>query len=111
MPPCDGADTVAFGSCVSHEQLWFARAGDDLVMSVIDEGQAVTVAGWYAASANHAVQVTTGDGYPIGDAAIEQLVEAMFTPPAAGETTLPPALAANLAPRAVGQLAAPVTAS
>ena len=71
---------------------------DDLVMSVIGEGQTVTVAGWYAASANHAGQVTAGDGYTIGDVAIEQLVEAMasFTPPASGQTTLPPELAANL---------------
>jgi hypothetical protein len=75
-----------------------ARTGDDLVMSVIGEGQTVTVTDWYAASANHAARVTAGDGYTIGDAAIEQLVQAMasLTPPASGQTTLPPELAANL---------------
>jgi hypothetical protein len=45
-------------------------------------------------------KVAGGDGYTASAGGIEQLVQAMasFAPPASGETTLPPELAANLAP-------------
>jgi hypothetical protein len=40
-----------------------------------------------------------GDGYAVTDSGMQQLVQAMasFSPPPAGQTTLPPELAANLA--------------
>ena len=82
-----------------HWKLWFAHSGNDLVISVIGQGQAVTVADWYSSADNRLAQVTSGDGYAATAAGIEQLVAAMasFTPPASGQTTLPPQLAATLA--------------
>ncbi|CAN5907001.1 hypothetical protein BH11PSE3_BH11PSE3_21750 [soil metagenome] len=103
----DGADTIAFtnptvdanglltGLAPAHDQLWFARSSNDLVISVLGENQSVTVAGWYASTNNHVGQVVAGDGYVLNDAGIQNLVQAMasLTPPAAGQSVLQPAQA------------------
>ncbi len=95
----DGADTVKFDSTVHYDQLWFQQAGNDLVISVIGEAQAITVNGWYAAPDSHLGAIVSGDGYSITDTGIQQLVAAMvsLTPPSAGTTSLPPATASALA--------------
>ena len=75
----DGSDTAAFASGIARDRLWFAHDGNDLVISVIGQGQA------------------SGDRYAASAAGIEQLCGlGVFTPPAAGQTTLSPELAANL---------------
>jgi len=96
----DDSDVMTFGAGVVYDQLWFAQSNNDLVISVIGRGQGVTVADWYASSNSHVGEVTMSDGYSISDAGVEQMVQAMlpFMPPAAGQTTLPPDLASNLAP-------------
>jgi hypothetical protein len=96
----NGADTLRFDRWIAHDQLWFAQSGNNLVVSVIGQNQSVTVSNWYGAANNHLGKVLAGDGYAATDAGIQQLVEAMasFTPPAAGQTTLSPDLAASLAP-------------
>jgi Ca2+-binding RTX toxin-like protein len=94
----NGADTLRFDRWTAHDQLWFAQSGNNLVVSVIGQSQSTTVSDWYGATNNHLSKVLAGDGYTVTDAGIQQLVEAMasFTPPPAGQTTLPPELAANL---------------
>ena len=46
-----GADTLAFQGDVAHDQLWFARSNNDLIVSVIGQAQSVTVTDWYASAA------------------------------------------------------------
>jgi hypothetical protein len=94
------ADILSFGGNVAYNQLWFARSDDDLIISEIGRDRSVTVTDWYDSPVNHVDLVTTGDGYSLSDGGVEQLVQAMaaFTTPAAGQTHLPHALAANLAP-------------
>jgi hypothetical protein len=97
----NGADKVRFDRWIAHDQLWFAHSGNDLVVSVIGQNQSGTVTNWYTSNDSHLGSVLSGDGHVVSDAGIQQLVEAMasFTPPpASGQTTLPPELAANLAP-------------
>jgi Ca2+-binding RTX toxin-like protein len=96
----DGTDSASFGAGIAYDQLWFAQAGQDLVMSVIGRPQSLTVTGWFDGAANHLGEVETADGYQIDDGGIEQLVQAMasYQPPSPGQTTLPPGLAADLAP-------------
>jgi serralysin len=96
----DGSDIVAFDPGVAHAQLWFAQSNNDLVVSVIGEDQAITVAGWFASTDNRFGQVSAGDGFTATASAVDQLVQAMsaFSPPPLGETTLPPDLASSLAP-------------
>jgi hypothetical protein len=94
------APTLRPSAPASPHQLWFAQAGQDLVMSVIGRPQTLTLAGWYDGAASHLGEVDTADGYRIADRGIEQLVQAMavYQPPASGQTTLPPELASDLAP-------------
>jgi hypothetical protein len=66
---------------------------------VIGEGQTVTLVDWFAAEANNnGKEVVSGDGRTASDDDIGRLVDAMvgFTQPAAGQTTLPTALANQL---------------
>jgi Ca2+-binding RTX toxin-like protein len=95
----NGADTLRFDRWIAHDQLWFAQTGNDLVVSVIGQNQSATVSNWYTAGNNHLGKVLAGDGYTVTDSGMQQLVQAMasFSPPPAGQTTLPPELAANLA--------------
>jgi Ca2+-binding RTX toxin-like protein len=81
----DGSDTVAFDAGVAHDQLWFAQSSNDLVVSVIGESQAITVAGWFASTNNQFGQISAGDGFTATAAAVDLLVQAMaaFSPAAA----------------------------
>ena len=91
---------MAFGAGVAHDQLWFARSTNDLVISVIGEDHSVTVAGWYASASNRIADIGAGDSYAATASGIDLLVQAMsaFTPPPLGQTTLSGQLAADLAP-------------
>src|SRR3954466_9286560 len=96
----DGSDAARLGSGIAYDQLWFAQSGQDLVMSVIGRPQSLTVADWFAGADHRVGEVETADGYAIDNSGVEQLVQAMagYQPPAAGQTSLPPELAADLAP-------------
>jgi hypothetical protein len=85
---------------VAYDQLWFAQSNNDLVVSVIGENQAITVAGWYASTNNQFGQIDASDGFFATASAVDQLVQAIsaFTPPPLGQTTLPTVLADALAP-------------
>jgi Ca2+-binding RTX toxin-like protein len=97
----DGADTIRFDGGIAHGQLWFQRTGNSLVVSVIGEGQSITVANRFASSANHVDSIVAGDGFRLSDAGIDTMMQAMagLTPPSAGQTTLPAALATQLNPQ------------
>ena len=87
-------DQVLFGAAIDHDQLWFARSGEDLTVSVIGTTDSVTVDDWYVGSANQLDFSTTG-GLSLADVSVQALVEAMagFSPPALGETDLDPGAA------------------
>ena len=72
----DGSDTVAFDAGGAHDQLWFTRSNNDLVVSVIGEDQSVTLAGWYASSNNRFAQIDAGDSFVATAAGVDQLVQA-----------------------------------
>ena len=98
------SDTLAFQTGVSNDQLWFTHTGNDLVVSVMGTTDKVTVKNWYVSSNNHVESITAG-GKTLTDVHVDALVSAMsaFSPPAAGQTTLPssyqtalnPVIAAN----------------
>jgi hypothetical protein len=94
------SDTAQFGVGIAYDQLWFAQSGQDLVVSVIGRDQSLTVAGWYGGASNHLGELETADGHQISDSGMQQMVQAMsaYTPPAEGQTTLPPDRASALAP-------------
>ena len=93
------SDTLAFQTGVANDQLWFTHAGNDLVVSVIGSTDKVTVKGWYTSSNSH-VEGITASGKRLSDSNVDALVSAMsaFSPPAAGQTTLPNSYQAALNP-------------
>jgi hypothetical protein len=103
----DDADVLALGGWFDHDQLWFANANGDLVISVLGRHRdhSVTVSDWFDSPDSHISTIKTGDGFSISDEGVDQLVQAMaaFSPPAQGHShlshtvadALEPVLAAN----------------
>jgi len=94
------SDQLQFASGIDANQLWLTRNGNHLDVSVIGTTDKVTIENWYSGSAYHVEQLRSGDGQRLLDTQVEALVQAMaaFAPPAAGQTTLPPAYADVLTP-------------
>ncbi len=93
-------DVARFDAGIATDQLWFRQVGNNLEVSVIGTTDAFTVKDWYLGSQYHVEQFKTSDGKTLLDSQVQSLVSAMatFTPPAAGQTTLPDSDAATLNP-------------
>ena len=93
-------DLAKFASGIANDQLWFRHVANNLEVSIIGTSDKMTLQNWYTGSANHVEQFKTFDNKLLLDTSVENLVQAMaaFTPPAAGQTTLPPAYQTALAP-------------
>lgn len=94
------ADIAQFGPDIRADQLWFRQVGNSLEVSVIGTSDAFTLNNWYLGSQYHVEQFKTEGGQVLTDIAVQSLVQAMasFSPPMAGETTLPPGYQSALAP-------------
>jgi Ca2+-binding RTX toxin-like protein len=92
-------DVVRFGSGVASDQLWLRRVGNNLEVDVIGTTDALTLNGWYSGS-GHVHTLEAGDGKVLNDTRVANLVDAMaaFSPPPAGQTSLPAAIAQQLGP-------------
>jgi Ca2+-binding RTX toxin-like protein len=84
-------DIASFLSGIGTDQIWFRHVGTALEVSVIGTSDKLTINNWYTGSAYHVEQFKTADGKTLLDSQVENLVQAMasFSPPAAGQTTLP----------------------
>ncbi|MGL1833013.1 calcium-binding protein [Rhodocyclaceae bacterium SMB388] len=84
-------DVLKFAAGVTADQLWFARNGSDLEVSIVGTPDSVTVMNWYADDAYRIEQIRTHDGGLLEDGQVDALVSAMaaFAPPAAGQSSLP----------------------
>ncbi|MNV62138.1 Bifunctional hemolysin/adenylate cyclase precursor [compost metagenome] len=86
---------------VRSDQLWFTQLGNDLALYVLGTQDTIVVKNWYRSGNQfHMEQIKTSDGKTLLDGQVHNLVQAMsgFAPPAAGQTTLPAAYQAALAP-------------
>ncbi|CAH0350894.1 calcium-binding protein [Aquabacterium sp. CECT 9606] len=102
-----GIDRLDVLSGVTANQLWLRHVGNNLEISVIGTNDKFTVNNWYTAAANQVESVKLSDGKTLAASNVDNLVNAMasFTPPTAGQTTLPanyqtalnPVIAANWA--------------
>jgi Ca2+-binding RTX toxin-like protein len=98
-------DIASFLSGIGTDQIWFRHVGTALEVSVIGTSDKLTINNWYSGNQYHVEQFKTADGKLLVDSKVETLVQAMaaFSPPAAGQTTLPsnyqtalqPVIAAN----------------
>ncbi|WP_200946868.1 cysteine peptidase family C39 domain-containing protein [Methylibium sp. Root1272] len=93
-------DVLQFLSGVSTEQIWLRKVSNSLEVSIIGTSDKATLTNWYLGSQYHVEQFKTSDGKTLLDSQVQNLVSAMagFTPPAAGQTTLPPNYQTALAP-------------
>ncbi|WP_428422561.1 calcium-binding protein [Methylibium sp.] len=93
-------DVLQFLSGVSTEQIWLRQVSNNLEISIIGTSDKATLTNWYLGSQYHVEQFKTSDGKTLLDSQVQNLVSAMagFTPPAAGQTTLPPNYQTALAP-------------
>ena len=108
----DGADTIydldatvgnqdklLLDGAIDASQVWLAKSGNDLVVSVIGTTDKVTINNWYVAGLYQVESIVAGgNGKTLSAANVQNLVNAMasFTPPAAGQTTLPANYQASL---------------
>lgn len=92
-------DTIAFGTDVGAEQLWFSGSGDDLRIDLLGTPDTVFVREWYTRRGT-IERFEVADGSYLVDTAVGQLVEAMaaFNPPTGTETSLPETVAQTVDP-------------
>lgn len=93
-------DVARFDATVSNDQLWFAKSGNNLEVSIIGTTDKLTMTNWYLGSQYHVEQFKTSNGKTLLDSQVQNLVSAMaaFSPPAAGQTTMPANYATSLSP-------------
>lgn len=96
----EATDVIDITGDVAHDQLWFTRSGNDLLMQVIGTADRMTIQGWYNGSAYQVEEIHAGDGYQLMNDQVDQLVQAMaaFAPPASGELNLSGSYRADLDP-------------
>ncbi|GKT21586.1 putative Ig domain-containing protein [Acidovorax sp. SUPP3334] len=84
-------DIAKFAGDISSRQLWFRKSGNHLEVSVIGTSDKFTVSDWYSGTKNQVERFEAGDGKSLTNGQVQNLVQAMasFSPPAAGQTTLP----------------------
>lgn len=100
-PEGSGHNVVSFLAGVSADQLWFRQVGTNLEVSTIGTTDKITINGWYSAGSPPRIeQFRTADGRVLLGGDVQNLVQAMatLTLPPAGQLTLPPNVAAILAP-------------
>ena len=80
-----GADKIMFSAGITEDQLWFARSGSDLVVSVLGTGDRATLQGWFSSTSNQLDHFELSDGATLAASQVQQLLDAMsafVTPPA-----------------------------
>jgi Ca2+-binding RTX toxin-like protein len=84
------ADRVLFGAGVTEDQLWFARNGNDLVVSVVGGTDRATLQGWYSSTSNRLDHFELSDGATLAATQVQQLVDAMsaFSAPPSSMSSL-----------------------
>ena len=92
------SDLARFATGIAADQLWFRHVGNNLEVDIIGTSDALTIQNWYLGSQYHVEQFKTSDNKLLTDTRVENLVSAMaaFSPPSAGQTTLPPSYHAAL---------------
>lgn len=86
-------DVASFMEGIAADQLWFRKVSgtNNLEVSIIGTSDALVIKDWYAGNATHVEQFKTSNGKTLLDSKVQGLVDAMaaFSPPAAGQLTLP----------------------
>jgi hypothetical protein len=86
-----GTDLLQITAGASADQVWLRKVNNSLEVSVIGGGDSFTITNWYTAATNQVERFKLADGKTLTAGNVQNLVNAMaaFTPPSAGQTTLP----------------------
>ena len=87
-------DLVRFGTGIATDQLWFARSGDDLSVSIVGQADSVLIDDWYLGSQHRVDAFELASGESLEAAQVQSLVDAMaaFGAPPPGSERIPPAM-------------------
>ncbi|MFY1027393.1 S8 family serine peptidase [Actinobacillus seminis] len=91
-----GTDTLRFSN-VEHNQLWFRKLDTDLEISVIGTDDKTIITDWYGK--NYKIEkIVASNSKTLSHSNVDKLVNAMaaFSPPAAGQISLPTTLSTSL---------------
>jgi Ca2+-binding RTX toxin-like protein len=94
-------DVVKFMPSVATDQIWFRQVNNDLEASIVGTDDKFIISNWYLGAQYRVEEFKTTDGSKTLLASqVQNLVNAMasFSPPAAGQTTLPSNYSTALAP-------------
>ncbi len=93
-------DVARFQAGIAVDQLWFARSGNNLNVSIVGTNDRFTMTNWYLGNQHRVEQFQTSDGRRLMDSQVQNLVNAMaaFSPPPVGQTTLSASQSSALAP-------------
>ncbi|WP_234418735.1 calcium-binding protein, partial [Xanthomonas fragariae] len=83
-------DKVVFGGGVAIDQIWLARSGNDLVLSIAGTNDQLSIANWFDDSGYQVDQLQTADGKILDASELTNLVAAMssYNAPVGGQMTL-----------------------
>lgn len=92
-------DIVLFGANIAAEQLWLQRVNNDLRLSIIGTTDSILVENWFLGAQYRIEEFRTADGKTLTVSGAQKLVTAMaaWSAPAAGQFSLPEAIAIDLA--------------
>ncbi|WP_338473496.1 calcium-binding protein [Pseudomonas sp. MS646] len=71
------SDTLALGTDLSPQDLWFRRSGSDLEISVVGGDEKLTVSNWYQGGVYHIEAMKLSDGKTLLDSQVQSLVDTM----------------------------------
>jgi len=70
-------DTISITSSTTRNQIWLGRAGDDLMISILQTSDSMRMEDWYADAAARIDRVQLNNGQVLNASSVNQLVNAM----------------------------------
>lgn len=76
---------------INADQLWLQKSGNNLVISVLNTTDKVTVTNWFTSANNHLQDIVSGDGLHLSESQVDQMLQLTGTnvKPADGHVTGP----------------------
>ncbi|GAA4332766.1 hypothetical protein GCM10023165_07520 [Variovorax defluvii] len=96
----EGTDTISVDSDIALEQLWFRQLNGTLEVGIVGSDDRFVINSNLVYENLNVEEFRTSDGRTLASSNVNNLVQAMarFSPPAAGQSALPPDTLAALAP-------------
>jgi len=73
----ESIDILSFGDTISKEQLWFEQVGNDLLITILNNDDQITVQDWYSSELYQLDFIELSSGEILANQQLETLVQAM----------------------------------